>query len=165
MMHFMDESFWIAICFVLFIFLVYRPMRKAITTSLDSRIEEIKSTMEQTQKLRDDARIILEQIELEMKSFESRERSILESAESSTAKMVEHKTKEIDMQINRMRDSAAKSILTMQTKASKDLKEEFTQHVMTLVRTYLAKSDNNSTGTEEIINNLLGDKISAKNTK
>lgn len=165
MMHFMDESFWIAVCFVLFIVLTYRPIKKAIVNSLDSRINEIKQTMEQTQKLRDDARIILEQIELEMKSFESREKSILESAESSTARMVENKTKEIDMQINRMRDSATKSITTLKSKASRELQEEFTQHVMTLVRTYLAESNNNSTGTEEIVNNLLGKQAIANSTK
>lgn len=160
-MHFMDESFWIAVCFVIFIVLTYRPIKKAIINSLDSRIDEIKKNMEQTQKLRDDARIILEQIELEMKSFESREQAILESAESSTSRMVESKTKEIDMQISRMRDSAEKSIGTIKAKASRELKDEFTDHVMTLVRTYLAKSDNNSTGTEEIINNLIGQKITA----
>ena len=157
-MHFMDESFWIAICFVLFVFLTYRPIKRAILNSLDARIEEIRHNMEQAQKLRDDARIILEQIELEMQHFEEREKRIIESAESSTNRLVESKTKEVDMQIHRMRDSAEKSITNLKTKAQQELKEEFTQHVMSLVRTYLAESDNNSTSTENIINNLLGKK-------
>lgn len=164
-MHFMDESFWIAICFFLFIFLAYRPVKKAIINSLDSRIDEIKKTMEQTQRLRDDAKIIFEQLELEMSNLEGLEKSILESAEASTHKMIDSKSKEIDMQIDRMRDSAEKSITTMKTKASNELKDEFTSHVMSLVHTYLEQSDNNSTGTEEIINNLLGKKTAAKNSK
>lgn len=165
MMHFMDESFWVAVSFFIFIILAYKPIKQAITNSLDQRITEIKDTMEHTQRLRDDARMILEQIEIEMQNFESHKQVILDSAKSSTHRMVEGRTREIEMQISRMRDTAEKSIATMKTKASQELKEEFTQHVMMLVRDYLVKSDNNSTGTEEIVNNLLGKDMHIKKAK
>lgn len=158
MLHFMDESFWIAICFFLFLFLTYRPIKKAIVKSLDARIDEIKKTMEQTQKLRDDARIILEQIEMEMGHFDERQQRILESASSSTERLLATKTKEINVQINRLRDSADKYITSMKVKASQELRDEFTDHVMKLVRDYMTESKNNKTSTEEIVNNLLGKK-------
>ena len=153
--HFFDESFWVAFCFVLFIVLVYKPIKKAIINSLDARIEEIKRNLEQAQKLKDDARIILEHIELEMQHFEDRKRRIIESAENSTNSLIKTKTKEIDLSINRTRDSATKSIQNMKTKATHDLKEEFTDHVMRLTRDYLEESKNNSVKDEDLLKYLL----------
>lgn len=158
MMHFMDESFWIAVCFVIFVFLAYRPVKKAIINSLDIKIEEIKKTLTEAQKLRDDAKIILDEIQLEMENFEDRKDRIIDSAESSTSKLVETRSKEIHLQINRMRDSATKSIENLKNKASQDLKEEFTDHVMKLVKAYLEESKNNSTTDAQIADHLLGKK-------
>ena len=45
MIHFFDESFVIAVCFIIFIYLAYRPVKKAIIASLDARINEIIALM------------------------------------------------------------------------------------------------------------------------
>ena len=155
MIDFIDENFWVAISFCIFVLLAFRPIKRAIVNSLDARINEIKKTLYETQKLRDDAKIILEQIGLEMQHFEDRKSRIMESAENSTSRLVETKSKEIEVYINRARDSAGKSITHLKNKASFELKEEFTHHVVSLVRTYMTESDNNSVTEEEIINHLL----------
>lgn len=155
MLHYFDESFIVAICFLIFVFWAYRPIKKAIVNSLDARIEEIKVTMHNAQKLRDDAKIILEQIKMEIEHLESRKQEIINSAEISTNYLIQTKSKEIDMQVHRMRDSAIKSIDSLKNNASKELQEEFTEHVMDLVQSYLKESDNNKTSNQEIVKLLL----------
>lgn len=154
MLHF-DESFIVAICFLIFVFLAYRPIKKAIVNSLDARIGEIKETMNNAQKLRDDAKIILEQLKMEMEHLESRKQEIIDSAEASTSHLIETKSKEIDLQVHRMRDSAIKSIDSLKNNASKELQEEFTEHVMDLVQHYLKESNNNQVSNEEIMKLFL----------
>ena len=51
-MHFFDASFVIAVCFVIFIYLAYRPVKKAILASLDARINEIKEKLSQAERLK-----------------------------------------------------------------------------------------------------------------
>ena len=70
MYTFLDENFIVAICFVIFLYLSYKPLRRAIISSLDTRIIEIKSKLEETEKLKEDARLLLENIEQEMSGFE-----------------------------------------------------------------------------------------------
>ena len=62
-MHFFDESFVVAVCFVIFVYLAYRPIKKAIIASLDARIEEIKQKLAQAEKLKADAKSLLDKVE------------------------------------------------------------------------------------------------------
>ncbi len=150
MLH-LDESFIVAICFLVFVFLAYRPIKRAVVNSLDARINEIKETMHTAQKLRDDAKIILEQLRMEVAHLDNRKQQIIDSSKASTDQLIRTKSKEIDLHIHRMRDSAIKSIDSFKNNASKELREEFTEHVMDLVQNYLKESDNNTTSDGEIM--------------
>jgi len=117
MINFFDESFVVAICFIIFIYLAYRPVKKAIVASLDARIDEIKAKLAETEKVKKDAKLLLEEIEQEMGNFEERKKTIIESAKTSTARLVETRAKEMDLMLARTKDSAIKSIENQRVKA------------------------------------------------
>lgn len=155
MIHFFDESFVIAICFVFFIYLAYHPVKKAIVASLDARIDEIKTKLAETEELKKDAKLLLDEIKQEMEVFEERKKSILESADTSTQRLVETRTKEMELILARKKDSAIKSIDNQKEKASDQMRAEFTDAVLKTVRAYLIETKNNSVSDEEIISHLL----------
>lgn len=155
MIHFFDESFVIALCFVFFIYLAYRPVKKAIVASLDARIDEIKTKLAETEELKKDAKLLLDEIKQEMQVFEERKKSILESADTSTQRLVETRTKEMELMLARKKDSAIKSIDNQKERASDQMRAEFTDAVLKTVRTYLIETKNNSVSDEEIISHLL----------
>lgn len=155
MIHFFDESFVIALCFVFFIYLAYRPVKKAIVASLDARIDEIKTKLAETEELKKDAKLLLDEIKQEMQVFEERKKSILESADTSTQRLVETRTKEMELMLARKKDSAIKSIDNQKERASDQMRAEFTDAVLKTVRTYLIETKNNSVFDEEIISHLL----------
>ena len=155
MTHFLDESFVVAVCFIIFIYLAYRPVKKAIVTSLDARINEIKQKLAETEKLKQDAKLMLSEIEQEMAEFEERKKEILESAKNSTQRLVETKAKEMDLLLARKKDSAIKSIENERVKASNTMRAEFTDTVLNTVRSYLVETKNNSTSDEEILNHFI----------
>lgn len=155
MIHFFDESFVIALCFVFFIYLAYRPVKKAILASLDARIDEIKTKLAETEELKKDAKLLLDEIKQEMQVFEERKKSILESADTSTQRLVETRTKEMELMLARKKDSAIKSIDNQKERASDQMRAEFTDAVLKTVRTYLIETKNNSVSDEEIISHLL----------
>ncbi|MEA0970932.1 ATP synthase subunit b precursor [Candidatus Megaera venefica] len=155
MMHFFDESFVVAVCFVIFIYLAYRPVKKAIIASLDARIEEIKQKLAQAEKLKADAKSLLDKVEKELGDFEVRKKDILESAQNSIERLVETRNKELSLLLARKKDSAIKAIDNEREKASDILRFEFTETVLKLVKTYLTQTKNNDVSDQEIIERFL----------
>ena len=155
MIHFFNESFVIALCFIIFVYLAYRPIKKAIIASLDARIKEIKNKLDETEKIKRDAKLLLNEIEQEMESFNYKKKSILENAKNSTQRLVEMKTKEMDLLLSRKKDSAIKFIETQRIKATEAMKAEFTEAVINTVRAYLVETKNNSVSDEEILHHFL----------
>ena len=50
-----DATLWVAISFIIFIFLVFKPLKNMMLTSLDNKILELKSQLEESKKLKEDA--------------------------------------------------------------------------------------------------------------
>lgn len=155
MIHFFDESLVVAVCFIIFIYFAYRPVKKAIVASLDARIEEIKAKLAETEQVKKDAKLLLEEIEREMSAFEERKKDIIESAKTSTERLVETRAKEIELMLARKKDSAIKSIDNQRAKASDAMRAEFTESVLNMVRTYLVETRNNDVSDEEILNHFI----------
>ena len=154
-MHFLNESLVVAVCFTIFIYFAYRPVKKAILASLDARIKEIKTKLYETEELKKDAKLLLDEIKQEMEVFEERKMSILKSADNSTQRLVETRAKEMELMLARKKDSAIKSIDNQRDKASNQMQAEFTKSVLKTVKTYLVETKNNTVSDEEIITHLL----------
>ena len=155
MIHFFDESFVIAVCFIIFIYLAYRPVKKAILASLDARINEIKEKLSQAERLKEEAKNLLDEVEKELDEFEARKKDIITSAQNSIERFVETKNKEISLLLARKKDSAIKSIDNEREKASNSLKLEFTETVLNLVKNYLVQTKNNAVSDQEIIERFI----------
>ena len=54
--NFLDNAtLWVAISFIIFIILVFKPLKNMMLTSLDNKILELKSQLEESKKLKEDA--------------------------------------------------------------------------------------------------------------
>lgn len=49
---FSDPQFWVAIAFILFVIVIFNPIRKILVSSLDSRINEIKNSIAEAENLK-----------------------------------------------------------------------------------------------------------------
>jgi F-type H+-transporting ATPase subunit b len=54
-----DPQFWVAVAFVIFIIAIFNPVRKILTSSLDGKINEIKTSIEEAENLKNETQIIL----------------------------------------------------------------------------------------------------------
>lgn len=154
MMHIFDESFVIAICFIIFIYLAFRPVKKAIIASLDARIKEIKQTLSESEKVRSEAKQLLNSVEGELNNFEKKKTDLLANAQNSIERYVEIRNKEINDILERKKESALKSIEHETYKVSSRMQSEFTNEVLDLVKKYLAKTKNNGIDDKEILEHL-----------
>jgi F-type H+-transporting ATPase subunit b len=157
-MHFFDENFWVAISFILFLYFAYKPVKKAIINSLDAKIDDIKQKFAESEKIKTEAKLLLEEIQKEMMNFEEYKKHIVNKAKDNTEKLIEKRTKEMEIALDRKSKSANQIIENEKSKISEELKNEFTDSVINSVRNYLIESKNNSISDEEIIDKFINHK-------
>ena len=59
---FSDPQFWVLIAFVIFVGAMFNPVRKIFSTNLDGKIQEIKNSIDQAEKLKNDTQLTLSEI-------------------------------------------------------------------------------------------------------
>lgn len=60
---FQDPTFWVAIAFVLFVVLTFKPLKNAMMGGLDKKIEAIKAQVDEAARLREEAQSLLAEYE------------------------------------------------------------------------------------------------------
>ena len=86
---FSDPQFWVAIAFIIFILAIFNPVRKILNSSLDTKINEIKESIEEAENLKNDTQVTLSEIkkrqnevELEIKEIHSNSKDKIKILES-----------------------------------------------------------------------------------
>ena len=59
---FSDPQFWVLVSFIIFIVLIFNPIKKILTKNLDSKIEQIKEEINNAEKLKNETQVILGEI-------------------------------------------------------------------------------------------------------
>lgn len=154
-MHIFDESFWLAICFIAFIYLAYRPVRRAMLQFLDSRIEVIKAEVTEAEDLKKEAAKILQKTERELSQLESTKARILEEAKAATVRLVAERTKEMELALIRLQKDAEHWVEAEKKKAYHDMQREFIQTATRLAKDYFERNEKCLETDIEIARNLL----------
>ena len=69
-----DQTFWVALAFVMFIAVVYKPVSRKMAAALDARAEKIKQELDEAVRLREEAQALLA-------GYERRQNEALKEAE------------------------------------------------------------------------------------
>ena len=78
---FSDPQFWVAIAFLIFIIAIFNPVRKILITSLDSKIKEIKNSLDEAESIKNQAQNTLSEIEKRNSEMEIEIKNIILNAE------------------------------------------------------------------------------------
>lgn len=152
-----DESFWIALCFLVFLVVIYRPIRKSLIGALDTKIDEIKKSLAEAEILNSEAQTLLAEIENSMESFEDTKKNMLDTVNNNSKILIETKKLEFDASLARTKDAALKSMTAELAKMQSELQQDFTESVIEVVKNYLITSNNNNCSETEIISHLLNE--------
>ena len=117
-----DATFWVAVSFVLFFAgLVYLKVPQKINGILDKIISDIKNEIDESEKLRSEAKTLLDNAQKKLDSAQSASDDILEQAKKESNNLIIelndkfHKSSEIkknavESKITQMKDAAIKEI-------------------------------------------------------
>lgn len=84
---FSDPTFWVALAFVCFIALVFKPISKFATSALDSRAEKIKEELDEAEKLRNEAQDLLAQYQRKQRDASKEAEEIIQHAKDEAERL------------------------------------------------------------------------------
>ena len=117
-----DSTFWVAVSFVIFFGgLIYLKVPQKINTILNKLISDIKNEIDESEKLRSEAKILLDNAQKKLDTAQSESKEILDQAKKDADKLIIelndkfHKSSEIkknltETKITQMKETAIKEI-------------------------------------------------------
>ena len=127
-----DATFWVAVSFFIFFgVLIYFKIPQKVSEMLDKVISDIKNEIDESEKLRTEAKTLLDNAQKKLDSAQSASKEILEQAKKDGDKLVIelnekfHKTSEIkknlaENKIAQMKEAAIKEIKDASIKIAVD---------------------------------------------
>ena len=86
---FSDPQFWVAVAFFAFILAVFNPVRKILTTNLDSQINDIKNKIEEAENLKNETQATLSEIKKRQNDVQVEIKDIHKEAEKKVKQLEE----------------------------------------------------------------------------
>ena len=157
-MHLLDERFWLAISFLIFIYFAYRPIKKAILNSLDAKISAVKTQIIEAENLKKEAKLLLEKAQIQMHNVEVLREEMLHDAKVQTNQFIEEGSDAIETLLQRKRAEAIDAIEHKKLQACSKIQSEFSATVIKTVTEYFKLSENQSLSDIEIVKNLINKK-------
>ena len=127
-----DATFWVAISFIIFCGgLVYLKIPQKISEMLNKLILDVKNEIEESEKLRSESKILLDNAQNKLDSTQLESKKILEQAKKETDELIIemndkfHKSSEIkknlgESKITQMKEAALKEIKNISVKIAVD---------------------------------------------
>ena len=127
-----DATFWVAISFILFIgLLIYFKIPQKVNETLNQLISNIKNEINESEKLRNEAKTLLDNSQLKLDSASEEANKIIEQAKKDSENLVieinekfhksaENKKKLAETKITQMKEAAIKEIKDTSIKIAVD---------------------------------------------
>ena len=124
---FSDPQFWVFIAFIIFIGVMIKPVRKILLINLGDKIQEIKDSIDQAEKIKNDAQLTLGEVKKRQNEVRG-EIDLIEKEAKEKITMIEKNvhSKLID-QINKRNALASVKIDQMTRDANTEIQKHITQ--------------------------------------
>ncbi len=86
---FSDPQFWVAVAFIAFIAAVFKPIRKILSTNLDSQIRDIKNKIEEAENLKNETQLTLSEVKKRQNEVQIEIQDIHKEAEKKIKQLEE----------------------------------------------------------------------------
>jgi len=86
---FSDPQFWVAVAFVAFIAAIFNPVRKILTTNLDSQIKDIKDKIDEAENLKNETQVTLSEVKKRQNDVQAEIADIHKEAEKKVKQLEE----------------------------------------------------------------------------
>lgn len=142
-MNFLNEEFWLALSFFIFIYFVYKPIRKLVLSSLDKYISTIKNDIESATEARKKAELLLEELSKKLEDLKNKKNAMILEAKEETDSFIEREKKEIEIVFHKKKDIAIDLIEKSKDVAIESINRELCEITTKICEQYFLNMKNN----------------------
>ena len=140
---FSDPQFWVFIAFIIFAGVIIKPVRKILSINLGNKIQEIKNSIDQAEKIKNDAQLTLGEIKKRQNEVKGEIDSIRQEAKERIAIIEKNAHTKLTDQINKRNALASIKIDQMVRDANTEIQIHITQIAISATVDILEKKLNN----------------------
>jgi len=163
-----DATFWVAISFVIFcLIIIYKKIPQIINNLLDSKINEIKSEIDNAKNLKNESEQLLQKYKSKIEEAQMESRSIVSSEKKETEIFIKESENKFEQLIINKKKSLEQKLDQMRIKAIKDIQNISNKIALEAVKKIILNSANdekmkavNKKNLDKIFVNLKNSKTS-----
>ena len=119
-----DATFWVAISFVIFfVGLIYLKVPQKINEVLNKLISDIKNEIDESEKLRSEAKILLDKAQNKLDDTQSESKEILEQSKKESHRLIIEMNDKFHKSSEIKKNLAKNKIIQMKETALKEIKD------------------------------------------
>ena len=128
-----DPQFWVFIAFIIFVGIIFNPIRKILSTGLDSKINDIKQSIDEAEKLKNDAQQTLSEIQIKQKEVKRVIKNIQKETNNKILLIEKNLQTKLKEQIKKRNELAKIKIEQMTRDANIDVQKYISQNVIATI--------------------------------
>lgn len=114
---FADPEFWVAVSGLVFLCVVWKPLRKALVGGLDSRAERIRNELDEARRLRTEAEQLLTAYQKKEREAVAEAQAIVAHAQAEAERIAAQAARDLEQSLARRQRLAEERIRQAETKA------------------------------------------------
>ena len=161
-----DATFWVAISFIIFFgALIYLKIPQKVTEMLDKMISDIKNEIDESEKLRSEAKILLDNSQTKLESANEESKKIIDQAKKESESLIIEINDKFYKSSEIKKSLAENKISQMKESALKEIKDSSIRLTMESVKKIISTSIDKSKLDNLFEKNLEESKIAIKKIK
>ena len=136
---FADPQFWVAIAFIIFVAAIFNPIRKMLGTTLNSKIQEIKKSIEEAENIKDETQNTLSDLKKRQNDVRIEIEKIHKDAKEKIKILESQAEEKLKEKIDKRNLLAAAKIEQMTRDANAAIQRNISQKAIEAVVTILKK--------------------------
>lgn len=135
-----SPEFWVAVAFVIFVALVYKPLYRQATQALDARAERIRAEIENAESLREEAQNLLAEYKRKQRDALGEAQEILDHAKKEAVRLREQAERDVEESLRRREQMAMDKIAQAEAQALQDVRDQAVDVAIAATRALLAEN-------------------------
>jgi F-type H+-transporting ATPase subunit b len=117
-----DPEFWVLLAVVIFLIVVWKPMRRAVVGALDSRAERIRQELDAARNLREEAQRVLNAYQRQQQEGAAEAQAIITHAKQEAERLAANSLRELEETLRRRQQLATERIAQEEAKAMAEIR-------------------------------------------
>jgi F-type H+-transporting ATPase subunit b len=151
-----SPTFFVAVSFVLFVGLTYKPVGKIIISALDERGISIKNELGEALRLKEEAQALLASYQRKQKEVVEESESIVVEAQAEAKRIAIESELELDLALNKRVELAMQKIAAYEAAVIQEVKNNSIDIAISTVRSLVIDNLSRDAGDELIGNAIAG---------